>query len=67
MDTRSTSLVICGGDFNDTNSPADRIRATKKAQKLRTTDATFQPLLGVGFTDTHEGGEMTCTTQTKMA
>ena len=29
------------------------------------TDATFQPLLGAKFVDTHKGGKMTCTTQTQ--
>jgi large subunit ribosomal protein L40e len=65
MDNRETSLVICGGDFNETNSNTERIRASREPSKPRKRDATFTTLLGVGFTDTHDQGEMTCTTQTQ--
>jgi hypothetical protein len=66
IDHRKTSLVICGGDFNETDSEAERIRASKKKPTPRTRDATFTHLLAVGFTDTHDQGEMTCETQTKQ-
>jgi hypothetical protein len=66
IDHRKTSLVICGGDVNETDSEAERSRASKKKPKPRTRDATFTQLLAVGFTDTHDQGEMTCETQTKQ-
>jgi hypothetical protein len=65
--TPDTCLAICGGDFNDTSDESERFRATPTDPdniKKRKHEASFAPLLDAHFVDTHEYGEMTCTTNT---
>jgi exonuclease III len=60
-----TSLAIIGGDFNNTDTPEDRIRPNPETtDKYPDQDPTFAPLYCSGFIDSHENGEMTCETNT---